>query len=184
MSQPDIVESLQRLHAESDTYLSALPLDTFVRPQGRKWSPADHVRHLSKATYPLVRALSLPRALLFLRFGIQFRPSRPFSQIRAVYREQLDAGATAGRFAPAPQPVPPDARAWREDVMMSWRSAASALHAGIRLWPESSLDRFRLPHPVLGRLSVREMLFFTLYHNAHHLNLLAGRIDGTDGSRA
>jgi hypothetical protein len=34
---------------------------------------------------------------------------------------------------------------------------------------QSALDRWRLPHPLLGRLTVREMLFFTLCHNRHHL---------------
>jgi len=33
-----------------------------------------------------------------------------------------------------------------------------------------SLDKFMLPHPLLGKLAVREMLFFTMYHNLHHVN--------------
>jgi hypothetical protein len=35
-------------------------------------------------------------------------------------------------------------------------------------WSEAELDAYRLPHPLLGRLSVREMMFFTLLHNRHH----------------
>jgi hypothetical protein len=34
---------------------------------------------------------------------------------------------------------------------------------------------YRLPHPLLGKLTVREMLFFTVYHNAHHLDQVASR---------
>ena len=36
-------------------------------------------------------------------------------------------------------------------------------------WPEPSLDRYQLLHPLLGRLTVREMLEFSVYHHAHHL---------------
>jgi len=43
-------------------------------------------------------------------------------------------------------------------------------------WSELQMDRIRLPHPVLGKLSVREMLFFTLYHNQHHLDAAKRRL--------
>jgi len=31
-----------------------------------------------------------------------------------------------------------------------------------------SVDQYQLPHPVLGKLTIREMLFFTIYHNLRH----------------
>lgn len=182
-SRSQIVEALQNLHASSDRYLSDLPLSVFVAPQGSKWSPADHVRHLSKSTLPLVRALALPKVLLALRFGLRSRPSRPFVEVRSTYLKRLQEGVTAGRFAPSPQDAP-DAQAWREQVMSSWRTTASGLHAVLGRWSEGALDRYRLPHPALGLLSVREMLFFTLYHNSHHLNLLAQRIESPEESSA
>jgi hypothetical protein len=43
-------------------------------------------------------------------------------------------------------------------------------------WPENALDRRLLPHPLLGRLTVREMLFFTVYHNRHHVDVVRGRL--------
>ena len=49
------------------------------------------------------------------------------------------------------------------------------LHGAITRWGERALDRFRLPHPALGQLTVREMLFFTLYHNLHHVLNVAAR---------
>jgi hypothetical protein len=30
------------------------------------------------------------------------------------------------------------------------------------------LDLLILPHPLLGKLTLREMLYFTLYHVEHH----------------
>jgi DinB superfamily len=171
----EILEGLRRLHEDSQRFVAALPASEFVRPQGQKWSPADHVRHLSKSTYPLVRALALPRLLLRILFGRHAGVSRPFPVIREVYREGLRRGATAGRFAPSPRPVPADVEAYRTQVLSSWRQAAASLASQVELWPEPNLDYFRLPHPLLGRLTVREMLFFTLYHNAHHLNLVASR---------
>jgi hypothetical protein len=175
-SAHEIRAALENLHASSRHYLDALSLETFRTPQGEKWSPADHVRHLTKSTVPLVRALRMPKAALLLRFGMRMRRPRNFEEVRAVYREALDGGVTAGPFAPKPQEIPSDASEWREKVMASWRNAAGDLHASIPRWSELWLDRIRLPHPAMGMLSVREMLFFTLYHNAHHLRLVESRV--------
>jgi DinB family protein len=180
-SQADLVAALRRLHEESEQYLAALPAAVFVAPQGEKWSPADHVRHLAKSTFPLARALGLPRPLLFLRFGVSRRGSRAFPELREVYLAGLAAGGKAGRYAPSPRPIPADTEAWRTQVLGTWRQAHEALLAQAARWPERSLDRYRLPHPLLGPLTIREMLFFTLYHNAHHLRLVAARVPAAAG---
>lgn len=172
-----IVEELRRLHGEGEVWLRSLPADVFVRPQGAKWSPADHVRHLSKSVRPLAQALGLPRFVLWLRFGRASSASRSFTVVREAYLARLSAGATAGRFAPSAQPLPEDAGAYREQVIASWRTTNAELWSRIVAWDEMALDRYYLPHPALGRLTAREMLFFTLYHNAHHLNLAAGRVE-------
>ena len=40
---------------------------------------------------------------------------------------------------------------------------------------EVDLDKYILPHPLLGKVTLREMLYFTIHHNEHHLNLLIDR---------
>ena len=35
---------------------------------------------------------------------------------------------------------------------------------------ENDLDSFLLPHPLLGKLTARELIFFALYHVGHHQN--------------
>ena len=171
----EIVAGLRRLHAEGEAYLRSLPADRFVQAQGEKWSPAEHVRHLSKSIRPVALALGLPRFILWLRFGRAAAASRSFEVMRETYRARLAAGATAGRFAPSPQAAPGDAEAYREKVLASFRDANADLQSRIARWDDAALDRYRLPHPALGTLTVREMLFFSLYHNAHHLNLVASR---------
>lgn len=177
----EIGSAIVRLHAESERYLAAIPATGFAAPQGEKWSPADHVRHLAKSTYPLVGALGLPKIVLGLRFGRGKTASRRFQDLREDYRTLLrETGATAGRFAPSPLAPLADATeagTFQREVLAKWRGAVTALTARIPGWSEPALDRYRLPHPLLGKLTVREMLFFTLYHNAHHLTLVASRCD-------
>ncbi len=178
-SGAEIVAAMTRLHAESERYLLGVPATEFAAPQGEKWSPAEHARHLAKSTYPLVGALGLPKIVLGLRFGRARAQSRPFPVLRETYRTHLRAtGATAGRFAPSPQEAPVDATAAaarQHEVLARWRAAVSGLAQRVPGWSEAALDRYRLPHPLLGKLTVREMLFFTVYHNAHHLEQVARR---------
>lgn len=55
-------------------------------------------------------------------------------------------------------------------------AALRALHAdSVRYITESALGRRQLPHPLLGPLTVREMLLFTLYHNRHHVEVVRTR---------
>lgn len=175
VSGADILRELRRVHAESEAYLRSLPAADFVAAQGEKWSPADHARHLAKSVRPLGMALGLPRFILWLRFGRGSAGSRTFPQMREAYLARLAAGAQAGRFAPSAQAAPADPEAYREKVLAAWNAANAELQARLGAWEEAALDRYRLPHPALGKLTVREMLFFTLYHNAHHLNLVASR---------
>lgn len=67
------------------------------------------------------------------------------------------------------RPVPSDPDVARARIMDLHASSVATLCAAITRWPEPALDAHRLPHPLIGRLTVREMLLFTLYHNRHHL---------------
>jgi hypothetical protein len=175
-SGADILGALRQLHSEADAYLRTLPASKFVEPQGEKWSPADHVRHLRKSISPLVPALAMPRFVILGMFGWSRRGSHSYRALREIYLRALDDGGQAGRFAPSPRPLPADAEHYRDEVLAEWQRTSDELLVEIARWPEASLDRCRLPHPLLGKLSVREMLFFTLYHNSHHLNLIASRV--------
>jgi hypothetical protein len=171
----EIRRELQALHERSTVFWDAFPTAEFLAPIGEAWSPAENVRHLIKSMRPLARGLRFPRLVILLRFGPAWRASRGYAEIREVYQARLAKGADAGRFAPSRQQPPSDPEAWRAELMERWREVANSLGEAIAPWSERSLDRCRLPHPLLGKLTVREMLFFTLYHNLHHVQNVARR---------
>jgi hypothetical protein len=174
-SGPELRAAMTHLLAEGHEYLDALPLDTFFAPQGDRWSPAEHIRHLRKGTAPVARALRIPAWLLRLRFGRGPGVSRDFRTLRDTYRGVLARGGQAGRFAPSPEVAPPDPASRRAAIMRAWDTVVGAVNAAGGRWSESSLDQTGLPHPLLGLLTVREMLAFTAYHTSHHLALIASR---------
>jgi hypothetical protein len=175
-SKRELLRELRALHESSTEFWDSFPASDFFAPLGDAWSPADNVRHLIKSNRPVARALRLPRIALLARFGIALRRSRTFAEVRDTYRAALARGVTAGRFAPAPEPAPADPDAARRALMKKRAEIAADLESAVEAWGERALGRFRLPHPALGMLTVREMLFFTLYHNLHHVNNVARRM--------
>lgn len=171
-----IIASLQQLEGESHAFFAALPAATFFAPQGDRWSPSEHARHLTKSIGAVAKGLAAPKIAIRLLYGAHAGASRDLATVQAVYRERLGRGASAGGFAPEPRPAPADLEAGRAAILARFRSAGSDLRRALARWNESSLDRLRMPHPLLGKLTVREMCLFTLYHNAHHVRLVAERV--------
>jgi hypothetical protein len=174
-SKDDILAALEALRTDGLSSWSAIAPEVFAAPIGDAWSPADNVRHLIKSTRPVVTALRLPRLPLKLLFGGARRPSRTYSVVVADYQEILRNGATAGRYAPSAAARPDDAAAWQADLVESCRTSVGELVSATAGWNDADLDAYRLPHPLLGKLTVRELLFFTLYHFEHHAKTVAKR---------
>lgn len=170
----DVVRELRRVHEESAAYWRAYDTPAFFAPMGAAWPAADHVRHLTKSMRPLTQALGAPKLLLWLRFGGAKAPSRTYGGMLEAYHARLAQGASAGRFAPSPREVT-DAEAERARIVAEHAAAVEGLAAAIGRWSEKAMDRIRLPHPALGLLTVREMLFFTVLHNVHHVHVAERR---------
>src|SRR5687767_3621819 len=90
---PEIATELRRVQAAGAAYLDTLPAAVFAAPQGEKWSPADHARHLAKSNFPVARALGQPKLVLLVLFGPQRRPSLSCTEMREKYQARLRQGA-------------------------------------------------------------------------------------------
>ena len=173
---PEISRALRSVHDESVAYWRSFTPDAFAASLGGGWSAAETVRHLNKSIRPVAMAMRLPRLVLRLRFGGAKAPSRSYDEMRRVYDAALAAGADAGRFAPSPRP-PEEPAAARERILAEHAAVVDALVEATGKWSETALDRLRLPHPRLGVLTVREMLFFTVNHNQHHVAVVRRKME-------
>ncbi len=168
-TRDEIRVALDRLHAGSALYWSSFPTAAFFAQIGAAWSPAENVRHLTKSMRAVSRGLKFPRLFLRIAFRNASRPSRSFEQVRDAYRAVLAHGGKAGRFTPEAKPASADPDAERAQIISCHASAVNELCSMASRWNEEQLDRLQLPHPLMGPLTVREMLLFTLYHNSHHV---------------
>lgn len=171
----EIAHGLRRLCSNSELYWNAMPDEEFVAPLGSAWSPADNVRHLTRSVRAVAQGMRMPKVMLRLLFRGPRGVSRRYDAVVAAYHKALRAGGQAGRFAPSAQVVPGDPAAYRREVLARHREAVDELAARTMQWTREQVDGILLPHPLLGRLTVREMLLFTLYHNLHHVHVVARR---------
>lgn len=171
----EIERALMALQDESSAYLAAMPAPAFFAPQGDRWSPSEHTRHLTKSIGAVARGLGMPWIVLRFSFGAHAGASRDLATMIATYETALENPLPVNPFAPEPRAAPADLEAGRTAILARFRGANAELRRAMRRWDERALDRLRLPHPLLGKLTLREMLLFTLLHNAHHLRLVASR---------
>jgi hypothetical protein len=165
-----------RIHGESVRYWTAFDPEAFFRrPAPEVWAPADQVRHLTKAIRAVTRGLRIPRLFLLVRFGWHRGASRTLAQIRSDYERALGTGVRAREFAPRALATTEMDAAGRARVMAHHATAVTEFAGALARWPARALDRYQLPHPLLGKLSVREMVLFTLLHNVHHVNVAERR---------
>jgi hypothetical protein len=172
----EIIQALELAGSEGLNFWRDFTAEQFAAPIGEAWSPADNVRHLIKSTRPVTKGLGLPRLALRVMFGGKDGTSRTSDELYTAYKGLLAQGGNAGKFAPAPAELPPDLAAWQAELVNDLANAISDLARAVGKWDDSELDRYGMPHPLLGDLTVREMLFFTLLHYRHHQQNVVKRL--------
>lgn len=147
-------------------FANGLSEDQFYRQPNGKWSVADAMQHLFLSARPVARLLAGPRAV-FQQWGQPDGPARSYDEIADAYRQAL----TTGIKAPAPLSPRPDDSSDGQ-VIARFTKVYESLAAAASTWSADDLDRFILPHPALGKLTLREMLDFTDIHTRHHLRIV------------
>lgn len=157
-----IVQLLQEKHESFSASIMSLSPEQLMKSDDGKWNAAQLMDHIIKSVSPVKLAFSLPLFVLKLVFGKANRPSRSYDGLVAKYQGKLQAGGKAPK------------RFWPKDSLATDRQATVlrqnviALCNHVQGLAEAQLDLYILPHPLLGKITLREMLYFTIYHVQHH----------------
>jgi hypothetical protein len=49
------------------------------------------------------------------------------------------------------------------------RRVNGRLRTALEPWREKDLETLWMPHPILGKITAREMIHFVIYHAEHHV---------------
>lgn len=166
VSKESLFSALRESNQRAENWFQEIPAADFFKRRGEEWSPSDNLDHMIKAVKPITKALKLPKIKLQAMFGKPEKPSMTYEELCRIYREGIAKGGQAsGRYLPE-QKTPSDDE--KKKLLAEWRDASDELVSTAETWQESDLDQYQLPHPLLGKLTAREMLYFTIYHNLRH----------------
>lgn len=169
---PEIITALEAASTLVDSVATKLPKNVFFEGTESNWSPAGYLQHLILSVKPYARGLQMPKEKLEQMFGTSKTESRNYAELVEVYHARLDAGVRAENV---PNVVPTDFK-YPDDVgedkhsylLETWRTANEQFIDALGNWSEDELDTYRMIHPALGEITVREVCFFTIYHNRMH----------------
>ncbi len=168
MNKEQIAELLQTYHGHFIDRIRELNDAEFCFAPEGKWSAGQQLDHIIKSAGPVNMALRLPKFILKWKFGTANRPSKTYEALIEKYNLKLkEGGRASGRFVPATVDA-----ANKEILLTKLTSLVNKLSRITQKHSEEALDKYILPHPLLGKLTLREMLYFTAYHVEHHRQLV------------
>lgn len=168
MSKEEIIQALDDKYDALFQWLEKQPSEQFEIAIEGKWSPGQHVEHLIKSSKPLNQSLRMPKMALSTMFGKNDREERSYDEVTNRYHEKIKAGGQAsGRFLPKHV-----SNEQKTELMGVLRTEADQLAEIIQKWDTKRLSIHLLPHPLLGKMTINEMMYFTIMHVEYHHKLL------------
>ena len=174
LAKEEIIIQLNAVCKEFADGCSTINDQLFFRQPADKWSIAQDVRHLITSADTTRLAFSLPKFIVRWYTGKPNRPSRTYDELVAKYQLKLQQGGRAGgRFVP--KLVEP--KISKEKQLQTFEKVMKKLvHTIEKKWDDALLDKYLAPHPLLGKITLRELGYFTIYHTRHHLAIIQKKI--------
>ncbi|HSF45405.1 MAG TPA: DinB family protein [Chitinophagaceae bacterium] len=164
MTIQEIASKLVSNHSAFTDYIDSLSDKDFMFNRNEKWTAGQQLDHLIRAVKPLTQGFMLPSWVFGLLFGKSNRPGKTYEELVEKYKLKLAAGGRAsGQFIP-----PPISLSQKSDLIIKLNKLAGKLALQVSRLSEQDMDTYVLPHPLLGKLTLREMMYFTIYHVKHH----------------
>ncbi len=164
MNREQTISLLEENHDAFTEYMQSLNEKDFMYSlNGEKWTAGQELVHIISSVNKLGNALALPKFVLKMKFGVANRPSRTYDAQVNKYTKGLEV--LAGSYQVKLDPVSYDKR---DLLIEKLEKSVSSLCQRARKYSEENLDYYILPHPLMGKMTIRELLFFTAHHVLHH----------------
>jgi DinB superfamily len=170
MHKEDIAILLEEKHQNLFNWLEHHNIERWETGPEGKWSTGQQTLHLLQSIKPLNTALSLPKFILKFKFGKANRAVRDFDAVKNRYLERLKE-AIGITFKGSQNMNVPSIKE-KQYLLNRLQVESKKLQHKTKKWNDNDLDNIVLPHPLMGKMPVRELLMWTAYHVEHHTNTL------------
>jgi len=170
MNKEAIVNLLEEKHQKLFDWLSNQPEDIFEKGPEGKWTTGQHIEHLVDSLKKLNHALSYPNFLLKYKFGTSNRELRTYKDVSQRYLDKLVVNQERARTFNINVKTPTQKK--YKQLLSTLEIQNKKLQYKTKKIKDKNLDNLLLPHPLMGKMPLREIIMWTAYHTEHHTNTL------------
>lgn len=171
MQKEVIVSTLDEKQKTLLTWLEFQDLKKWQEGPEGKWTTGQQVLHLLQSIKPINDALSMPKFFIKLKFGKANRAVRDYDSIVNRYHERLKEAE--GKTFKASQNMKIPTLKEKKYLLNRLQVENKKLQYKIlKRWNDTQLDTMVLPHPLMGKMPIREIVMWTAYHIEHHTKIL------------
>ncbi|HEX4958243.1 MAG TPA: DinB family protein [Lacibacter sp.] len=167
-----IISSTESIVTEILKVCKQMNDDHFYHSDG-KWSNAENLEHLRLSFARSWKGLFVPKIISRIMFGKPSHQSAPYEVLQEAYKEKLSKGAKASKeYIPQVE----RGKSSKVELMEKFDNTARRYLDEIRYyWEETNMDLYQFPHPILGNITARELMYFNIFHCWHHFNIMRQR---------
>lgn len=168
MTKNEIITATENIFKQFSATCSSMDEALLFSRPDNKWSVAENIQHLIISTNTTALAYKVPKFLVRWIGGTPNRTSRTYDEVKEKYYKKLsDGGRASGRFVPKPIEI----KYGKQKLLDNWNTATVKYISSLTAKrTEDDLDNYLAKHPLLGRITLRELCYFTIFHTQHHLN--------------
>lgn len=170
MDKEAIADLIDAKHTELISWLEQQPVELWTTGPKGKWTQGQQALHLLQSIKPLNDALSLPKFVLRFKFGKANRPVRGYDAIVKRYKERLEDAK--GKTFKGSQNMKVPTIEDKKYILNRLQTESKKLQYKTKKISDKNLDTVILPHPLMGKMPVREIIMWTAYHVEHHTQTL------------
>lgn len=170
MDKEAIADLLEEKHQILFDWLKNEPINNWEKGPDDKWTVGQQILHLVNSLQLLNKALSYPRFFLKYKFGLCNREPRNYKTIVDKYEQKLlQNTARAKAFnQKLKKPLLKD----RERLITKLQIQSKKLQYKVKKISDVNLDTLVIPHPLMGKMTLREIIMWTAHHTEHHTESL------------
>jgi hypothetical protein len=170
MDKIEITDLLEVKHKELFVWLENQPIDNWGKGPEEKWTTGQQIQHLVDSLQLLNNALSYPKFFLKHKFGISNRTSRDYQTVAKKYQEKLIENKDIARKFN--QHLKKPTLQQRKHLLTKLQIQQKKLQYKTNKISENNLDTLLIPHPLMGKMTIREIIMWAAHHTEHHTEIL------------
>lgn len=170
MHKDEIADLLEQKYHALITWLQVQDNEKWTQGPEGKWTTSQQALHLLQSIKPLNDILSMPRFFFKYAFGKNTRDLHDYDTIIKDYQKILKKSKDYTFKSSKNMKVPKLKD--KTYILNRLQVESKKLQYKTRRISDKNLDTLVLPHPLMGKMPIREILMWTAYHVEHHTKTL------------